>query len=61
MIISPDNTLLWAVPMSKKVNRVNIEPEILHGNWSPTGSIMKYNSFVSPSCKTDITTCNNTF
>ena len=47
MIISPDNTL------SKQVNRVNIETEISHGNWS---SSWKYNSFVNPStsCKTDI-------
>ena len=39
--------------MSKQVNHVNIEPEILHGNWS---SYWKYNSFVNPftSCKTDI-------
>ena len=36
MIIGPDNTLyiMQAVPMSKQENRVNIEPEILHGNWS---------------------------
>ena len=39
--------------MSKQVNRVNIEPEILHGNWS---SYWKYNEvyfFVNPftSCK----------
>ena len=31
---------MQAVPMSKQVNRVNIEPEILHGNWS---SYYKYN------------------
>ena len=45
--------------MSKQVNRVNIEPEILHGNWS---SYWKYNEFfVNPftSCKTDIIICNN--
>ena len=29
--------------MSKQVNRVNIEPEILHGNWS---SYWKYNEFL---------------
>ena len=34
MIIIPDNTIMQAVPMSKQVNHVNIEPEILHGNWS---------------------------
>ena len=46
MIINPDNTVL----MSKQVNCVNIEPEILHGNWS---SYWKYkNPFTS--CKTDI-------
>ena len=51
---------MQAVPMSKQVNHVNIEPEILHGNWS---SYWKYNSFVNPStsCKTDITISNNTF
>ena len=40
--------------MSKQINLVNFEPEILHGNW--WGSIMKYNFFVNPftSCKTDI-------
>ena len=27
---------------SKQVNHVKFEPEILHGNWSPTGNIMKY-------------------
>ena len=42
--------------MSKQVNHVNIEPEILHENWS---SYWKYNEvlfFVNPfiSCKTDI-------
>ena len=42
--------------MSKQVNCVNIEPEILHRNWS---SYWKYNGvyfFVNPftSCKTDI-------
>ena len=26
--------IMQAVPMSKQVNRVNIEPESLHGNWS---------------------------
>ena len=31
--IITSNTM-QAVPMSKQVNRVNIEPEILHGNWS---------------------------
>ena len=42
MIIDPDNPLyiLQAVPMSKQLNRVNIEPEILHGNYSSYG---KYN------------------
>ena len=42
--------------MSKQVNHVNIEPDILHGTGLPTGSIMKYNFFVNPftSCKTDI-------
>ena len=29
--------------MSKQVNHVNIEPEILHGNWS---SYWKYNEFL---------------
>ena len=28
------SNIMQAVPMSKRVNRVNIEPEILHGNWS---------------------------
>ena len=39
--------------MSKQVNCVNIEPELLHGNWS---SYWKYNEVVNPftSCKTDI-------
>ena len=39
--------------MSKQVNRVNIEPELFHGNWSSYG---KYYFFVNPftSCKTDI-------
>ena len=32
--------IMQAVPMSKQVNHVNIEPEILHGNWS---SYWKYN------------------
>ena len=36
--------------MSKQVNRVNIEPERLHGNWS---YYWKYNFVVNP-CKTDI-------
>ena len=44
--------------MSKQVNRVNIEPEILHGNWSSYLKYNKYNFFVNPftscSCKTDI-------
>ena len=31
--------------MSKQLNCVNNEPEILHGNWFPTGSIMKYNFY----------------
>ena len=36
--------------MSKQVNRVKIEPETSHGNWS---SYWKCNSFVNPStCKT---------
>ena len=26
--------IMQAVSMLKQVNRVNIEPEILHGNWS---------------------------
>ena len=36
--------------MTKQVNRVNIEPEIGHGNWS------SYEVYVNPftSCKTDI-------
>ena len=40
--------------MSKQVNRVNIEPEIFHGNWS---SYWKYREVVNPftSCKTDLT------
>ena len=48
--------------MSKQENRVNIEPEILHGNWSSTGSITEYNFFVNPftSCKTDSIISNNT-
>ena len=48
--------IMQAVPMSKQVNRVNIEPEILYGNWS---SYWKYNFFVNPftSCKTDIIIC----
>ena len=29
--------------MSKQVNRVNIEPEILQETGLPTGSIMEYN------------------
>ena len=47
--------------MSKQVNHVNIEPEICMETGLPTGSIMKYNSFVNPftSCKTDIIS-NNT-
>ena len=45
--------------MSKQVNRVNIEPEILMETGLPTGSIMKYvNPFTY--CKTDIIICNNT-
>ena len=53
---------MQSVPMSKQVNRVNIEPEILHGNWFPTRSITKYNFFVNPfaSYKTDIIISNNT-
>ena len=47
--------IMQAVPMSKQANHVNIEPEILRGNWS---SYWKYNekSFVNPftSCKTSI-------
>ena len=60
MIISPD--IMQAVPMSKQVNHVNIEPEICMETGLPTGSIMKYNSFVNPftSCKTDIIISNNT-
>ena len=37
--------IMQAVPMSKQVNRVNIEPEIWHGNWS---SYWKYNEVVNP-------------
>ena len=42
--------------MSKQINLVNFEPEILHGTGLLTRSIMKYNFFVNPftSCKTDI-------
>ena len=40
MIISPDNTFIKAVPMSKQVNRVNIEPEIFMETGLPTGSII---------------------
>ena len=43
-----------AVPMSKQVNRVNIESDILHGNWS---SYWKYNELLTLlllNCKTDI-------
>ena len=45
MIIDPDNSyiIMQAVPMSKQVNRVNIEPEICMGTGLPTRSIMKYN------------------
>ena len=46
--------------MSKQVNCVNIEPEIVHGNWSPS---WKYNEVLvnpSSSCKTDIIISNNT-
>ena len=62
MIISPDNTFIKAVPMSKQVNRVNIEPEIFMETGLPTGSITKHNFFVNPFtfCKTDIIICNNT-
>ena len=35
---------MQAVPISKQVNRVNIEPE----TGLSTGSIMKYNFFVNP-------------
>ena len=44
--------------MSKQVNRVNIEPEILRGKWS---SYWKYNElFVNnlTSCNTDIISVN---
>ena len=45
--------------MSKQVN---LEPEIVHGNWSSSWRVytMKYNSFVNPStsCKTDIIISN---
>ena len=45
--------------MSKQENRVKIEPEILHGNWS---FYWEYNFLVNPftSCKTDIIISNNT-
>ena len=33
--------IMQAVPMPKQVNHVNIEPEILHGNWS---SYWKYHT-----------------
>ena len=54
--------IMQPVPTSKQVNRVNIEPEILHGNWSSYWKYIKYNFFVNPfiSCKTDIIICNNT-
>ena len=44
--------------MSKQINRVNIEPEILHGHWS---SYYDVYFFVNPftSCKTDIIISNN--
>ena len=35
-----EKLIMQAVPMSKQVNRVDIEPELLHGNWS---SYWKYN------------------
>ena len=52
---------MQTVPMSKQVNRVNIEPEICMGTGLPTRSIMKYNFFVNPFtyCKTDIIISNN--
>ena len=48
--------------MSKHVNRVTIEPEICMETGLPTGSIMKYNFFVSPftSCKAETIICSNT-
>ena len=48
--------IMQAVPMSKQVNRVNIEPEICMETGLPTESILKYNFVVNPftSCKTDI-------
>ena len=33
-LTSSFHIIMQAVPMSKQVNRVNIEPESLHGNWS---------------------------
>ena len=38
--VLPYCVIMQAVPISKQVNRVNIEPEIWHGNWS---SYWKYN------------------
>ena len=32
--VLPYCVIMQTVPMSKQVNCVNIEPEILHGNWS---------------------------
>ena len=51
---------MQSVPMSKQVNRVNIEPEICMGTGLPTRSITKYNFFFNPfaSCKTDIIISN---
>ena len=37
--------------MSKQVHRVNIEPEILHGNWSFYWKYIKYNFSVNPLVK----------
>ena len=42
---------MQAVSMSKQVNCINIEHEILHGNWP---SHWKCNEVKLTSCKTDI-------
>ena len=42
--------------MSKQENHVNIEPEILHGNWSSYWKYTEVYFFVNPftSCKTEL-------
>ena len=49
---------MQAVPLSKQVNRINIESVCMETGL-PTGSIMKYNFFVNPFTSRR-TVCNNT-